>query len=257
MIKEKEFYDKALTSQRWVGKVEDVKDPKGEGRIKVRVFGVHGDKISTKDLPWCYPDTTITSSSSSGGSFYSVPKKGSLLEVRFTSDDPYSLTWTRHLHLSKAVKDEVDGDEKAAVLWYDVDTKLSAFYTQEKGLMFSLDKSFINITPENEIKINSNNARCSMTFGNDGELQISADNINVLANEQMRTTTPELNLEGMDTNIGAAPIFSAVAAEILWAFLKGLSAGVDQKWPPTPGVFQALAEAAEAASTSNTVKLSL
>lgn len=38
--------------QWFVGKVEDLEDPKKLGRIRVRVFGEHDENIKTEDLPW-------------------------------------------------------------------------------------------------------------------------------------------------------------------------------------------------------------
>ena len=38
----------------FIGSVEDVEDPRGEGRVRVRAFGVHGtnQQIESEDLPW-------------------------------------------------------------------------------------------------------------------------------------------------------------------------------------------------------------
>jgi hypothetical protein len=264
MIDEKEFYNNNLTLHRWVGIVVNNKDPESEGRIKVRVFGVHGNPENTEngfirdqDLPWCYPANHTTSGSGSGGSFYSVPKINSMVEVKFLTNDPYSLIYTRQLHISDEVRGEIAGDENAHVLWYDSEESMKIFYTQSKGIIFYLKGTFINLNNEKNIIIKSDSAQCQLQIGNNGEININADNINVVASEEMRQTTPLLNLEGADTNIGVAPVFSAVSAEILWTFLKALSATCDSKWPPTPGAMSALAEAAEQASTSRTVKISL
>ena len=39
----------------WAARVEDIDDPRRNGRARVRVFHVHGDKRSTHTtgLPWC------------------------------------------------------------------------------------------------------------------------------------------------------------------------------------------------------------
>lgn len=50
----------------WFGVVEDRTDPKGFGRVRVRIVGHHSqDKkdIPTADLPWAYPILPFTSAS--------------------------------------------------------------------------------------------------------------------------------------------------------------------------------------------------
>jgi len=40
---------------RWfIGVVEDRDDPKKQGRVRIRIYNVHGDKVEvpTADLPW-------------------------------------------------------------------------------------------------------------------------------------------------------------------------------------------------------------
>ena len=54
---------------RFVGKVVNVKDPKKQGRVQVRVFGLHDDtvKIPDRDLPWAMPIIPITHGASFQG----------------------------------------------------------------------------------------------------------------------------------------------------------------------------------------------
>lgn len=47
----------------WIGVIEDVNDPLGKLRARVRIFGWHdGDteKLSTQNLPWAYPLIPVT-----------------------------------------------------------------------------------------------------------------------------------------------------------------------------------------------------
>lgn len=42
----------------WIGEIEDIHDPLGMGRCKVRVIGYHTDDkkvFPTDDLPWAHP----------------------------------------------------------------------------------------------------------------------------------------------------------------------------------------------------------
>jgi hypothetical protein len=55
--------------QWFVGVVEDRKDPKTLGRVRVRCLGYHTEdliKLPTKDLPWAHPMNPITSATVSG-----------------------------------------------------------------------------------------------------------------------------------------------------------------------------------------------
>ena len=63
-----EFMGKA-GFQWFVGVVEDRKDPKTLGRLRVRCLGYHSeglDKLPTKDLPWAHVMNPITSATVSG-----------------------------------------------------------------------------------------------------------------------------------------------------------------------------------------------
>ena len=55
---------------RWfLGIVIDINDPEQLGRVKVRIFGVHGENtidVPNRDLPWAHVVTPITEGGSSG-----------------------------------------------------------------------------------------------------------------------------------------------------------------------------------------------
>lgn len=49
----------------WVGVVEDINDPIGKLRCRVRIFGWHDAdtaKLATQDLPWAMPLAPVTQS---------------------------------------------------------------------------------------------------------------------------------------------------------------------------------------------------
>ena len=53
----------------WIGVVEDVNDPEKLGRVRIRIFGYHGDDkeiLKTEDLPWALPVLPITSAGLNG-----------------------------------------------------------------------------------------------------------------------------------------------------------------------------------------------
>jgi hypothetical protein len=90
----------------------------------------------------------------------------------------------------------------------------------------------INITTQNEIKLAAPNL-----------IEETATNV-ILNGKKL-------------TQLGPSGNMSAVGSEPLFAFLKALASAVDNKWPATPGVLSSLAEAAEVASTSKIVKVTV
>lgn len=52
---------------RWfIGDVVDINDPLELGRVRVRIYGLHGDEIARKDLPWAQIVTPITEGGTTG-----------------------------------------------------------------------------------------------------------------------------------------------------------------------------------------------
>ena len=75
----------------YTGKVVNVDDPDKLGRVTIRVFGVYGDEIKDKDLPWATPDQTFVGSKM--GNFI-VPPKGALVRIYFDNNDIYLPIYT-------------------------------------------------------------------------------------------------------------------------------------------------------------------
>ena len=62
------------TNKTWVGVVENRKDPRGTGRVQVRIVGIHPEdtyKLPTLNLPWA-----LTEGGSSSTNFFSTPREG-------------------------------------------------------------------------------------------------------------------------------------------------------------------------------------
>lgn len=73
------------TNQKWVGVVEDRKDPAGTGRLKVRIVGIHPQNtynLPTEKLPWAQ-----TEGGSSSSHFFSGPREGEWVTGYFINGD--------------------------------------------------------------------------------------------------------------------------------------------------------------------------
>ena len=243
----------------YFGKVIINDDPERMGRCKVRVLGVF-DELQDNDLPWAFPayNSTFAGGASKGYGSISVPKIDTIVRVRFENGDAYSPVYWSIPVVNDAMKAELnDSYLNSHVVTYDEDEKMKILYSPSIGLKYHLNGSHITINPDKSITI-EHDATQSV-------IELNGSNITVVANNKIEATAPtkiEINssnvhVNGVKTELGAAPVFSNICAEPLWVFLKALAAATDAKWPPSPGLLSSLAATAEVASTSKTVKTSL
>lgn len=243
----------------YFGKVVINDDPERMGRCKVRVLGIF-DELKDDDLPWSFPayNSTFAGGDSKGYGSISVPKIDTVVRVRFENGDAYTPVYWSIPIVNEAMKAEIDASYlNSHVLTYDEDENMKIMYTPSLGLKYHLNGSHLTINPDNSITI-EHEATQSV-------IELNGSNITIVANNQTEITAPtkiEINssyvhVNGVKTELGAAPVFSNICAEPLWVFLKALAAATDAKWPPSPGVLSGLAATAEVASSSKTVKTSL
>ncbi len=243
----------------YFGKVIINDDPERMGRCKIKVLGVF-DELLDNDLPWAFPayNSTFAGGASKGYGSISVPKLDTIVRVRFENGDAYSPVYWSIPVVNDAMKAELnDSYLNSHVVTYDEDEKMKILYSPSIGLKYHLNGSHITINPDKSITI-EHDATQSV-------IELNGSNITVVANNKIEATAPtkiEINssnvhVNGVKTELGAAPVFSNICAEPLWVFLKALAAATDAKWPPSPGLLSSLAATAEVASTSKTVKTSL
>ena len=246
-------------NQTYFGKVVVNDDPERIGRCKIRILGVFDD-ILDNDLPWAFPayNTTFAGGESKGFGSISVPKIDTIVRVKFENGDAYSPVYWSIPIANTAMSGELNESYlNSHVVTYDEDEKMKVLYSPSIGLKYHLNGSHLTINPDKSITI-EHDATQSV-------IELNGSNITIVANAKIEATAPtkiEINssnvhVNGVKTELGAAPVFSNICAEPLWVFLKALAAATDAKWPPSPGLLSSLAATAEVASSSKTVKTSL
>lgn len=139
----------------WIGLVEDNKDPKKLGRVRVRVQGLFGD-IETGDIPWSSPVKSLSARS------FEVPAIGKIVSVIFPNDLLYESYYMFSDHYNVNLKkkiDELEGDEYAnfvAVVFdhktkiFSDDTNLTVDYKYNR---MTIDNDNINLELKDNSKI--------------------------------------------------------------------------------------------------------
>jgi hypothetical protein len=191
MINDQNAYADDLLATSWLGEVMDVADPQKMGRIKVKVFGKLDD-IPTADLPWAYPGNNHTGGSDTGGGFYSVPKVGSLVSIKFDCGNLQHPEYFFLQNISDQLRDEIKGSyTNAHSLIYDTITEgfVKVYFTEKKGLMLDYKNSQINIRPDKSIIIQNASRKGIVEMIDDGTLNITQkNNINIKGSKNLVVT---------------------------------------------------------------------
>jgi hypothetical protein len=175
----RDFSRDDLRNTSWLGEVVDIADPQKIGRIKVKVFGKF-DELDNESIPWAYPGNNISAGSADGGSFFSVPKLGSIVSIKFDNGNIYYPEYFFNQHLSQDARTEIENSyENAHIIVYDTvtDGKLKIFFTQEKGLMLDYKESQINIKPDKSIVIQNASKNGKLEMLDDGNMNITESKI--------------------------------------------------------------------------------
>lgn len=249
-----------LIGKIFYGEVVDNNDPDQEGRCRVKVYGVFDD-IANEDIPWASPGSSRTFGGGADGGFgdISIPKNKAIVRISFAEGELYSPEWHSLPFMNQAAKDDISSSYlDSHLILYDVDQELKVYYTPSNGFEIYLKKSHMTINPDASITIEHKDSQSIIELvGPDCNITTQA-NVNITAATKIEATAETCILNGTKkTQLGPSGNFSAVGAEPLWAFVKALSAAVDLKWPPSPGVNSAAAAAAEIASTSKNVKVTV
>ena len=250
-----------LLNKQFLGVIEDPNDPRKEGRAKIRVASVYGD-IPTEDLPWAYPaQKSIYFGQEGRAGAISIPKRGSIVTVRFNNGNHYSPEYYALHEIAEDVRTELGKEGEylgSHVILFDGDEQLKIWFTISKGLTLKLRESSINIDPDEKITIAHNSGNSFIEI--DGAtINIHGNStINLSSNSCIEATSNDVWLNANFVKLGHSPVQgSAVLGENLYLVLKGMASAIDAKLPPTPGVTVSLVESFRSVVLSNSVKVSL
>jgi hypothetical protein len=250
-----------LFNSSYLGKIVSIDDPEKIGRCKIMVYGVYGDEnqklsnISVEDIPYAYPLNSSIFGKNGCGSF-STPKTNQIVRVIFDGDQYHPRYWS---------VEDLDDDlltllkesyENFHALLVDSEEKLKIYYSKKSGLLMNLDDSLMNILPDNSILIDHKGSSSTielrgnnMTIKTNGNIDMSSQN-NITINSNF------VHANGINTDIGANPIFSSMNGEIAMKLLLALGTAIDAKLPLSPGVNSGLVTNMEQLILSKTVKVS-
>lgn len=201
----KEYSKDDLKNTFWLGEVMDNKDPETLGRIRVKVYGKF-DQLPTEALPWAHPCTGFTASSKTGAGFYSVPKVGSIVSIKFDNGNIYHPEYYYIQRISDELKEEIKAKpDNFHSLIYDVDEKLKIFYTQDKGLMIDYKETQINVKPDNSVFVTNPN-KDTIELTNEGilnitvkkDINVKCENATVEATKQATVISPKVIIDAAD-----------------------------------------------------------
>ena len=205
----------------FLGEVMEVEDPLFKGRIKVKVFGKFDD-IPVEDMPWSHPGMNSTGGSDTGGGFFSVPKVGSIVSIKFDQGNIYHPEYFCNQEISDEVKAEIEGSyANAHVLVYDTITEgsLKVFFTEEKGLMLDFKESQINIKPDKSIIIQNASGDGILEMLDDGTMNITQANmINITTDADINVVCQNLIVDhAASVELGAGATEHLVLGEKMMA----------------------------------------
>lgn len=241
----------------WLGIVVNSDDPTFSGRCQIKVFGLH-EGIENDHLPWAVPMNSPIFAGDGAGSI-SIPKIGHFARVRFSNGDLYSPEYyviqNIDTELIKRIKDDYQGTH---VLLYDPLEELTIIFQPESGIQIYHKESFIQITPDTMITLQTPNADSTIQMDGDIVNVTTKNEVNIAAGARAEVTADEVVVNGAQTTkIGPGPYNHAVMAEPLWALMSTLATALDAKMPATPGVNAGLVEAAKQSATSTNVMISI
>lgn len=202
-----------LVDKHFLGIIEDIDDPKKEGRAKIRVISIFDD-IPIEALPWAYPKqkSTFFGQGGQGGSI-SIPKVGSIVVVTFNNGSEYSPEYYSIHELANDVKTELSQDNEyfgTHIILFDGDEELKIWFTINKGITIQLKGSRINIGNDKAITIEHDQLQSL--------IELRGDNINIKSNKLVNITSPQCVVDSGNIQLGKDAIESLIKGDSFMNF---------------------------------------
>jgi LAS superfamily LD-carboxypeptidase LdcB len=150
-----------ISNKLYVGIVEDNKDPKHLGRVKVRVQTIF-DNIPTADIPWAMPYKDVN------GNSFNMPEIGKVVGIIFNSGTIYKpeYIYAEHynVNLEKKLTSLSDEDYSTfKALLFDQSTQI--WRTKTDGLKIDHEYSNINLDSNGNINLNARDNNSKINIG--------------------------------------------------------------------------------------------
>ena len=250
-----------LIDKQYLGVVEDANDPRKEGRARIRVVSIHDD-LPVEDLPWAYPKqkSAFFGQDGKGGSL-SVPKKGSIVAVRFDNGNPYSPEYYSIHEVADDVREELGKNGEylgSHVVLFDGDEELKIWFSISKGITMQLKNSRVNIGRDKAITIEHADSQSIIELRG-GTINIHANSkIEITSGSEIEAASNEVYLNGNFVKLGHNALQEpAVIGQTLVNLLVAMATAIDAKLPPTPGAITGAVQLMVPQLLSKTVTVSL
>lgn len=164
---------KVKESKTYLGVVEDNKDPKRVGRVKVRVYNVF-DSLDVADLPWAKPWKDLN------GNGFNIPDIGKVVTVVFESGNEYKpeYIYSDHFNVNLEKKllelKEPDYLTMKALIF---DHKTQIYVNDDEGLKLDHKFNVINIKESTiDVNLKDNFGKINLGTANSTQRAILGDN---------------------------------------------------------------------------------
>jgi hypothetical protein len=252
-----DFVQHDLHDNDWIGVVVNNKDTTFSGRAQIRVLGLM-DNTLPEHIPWAVPINSTIFAGDGAGSL-SIPKLGQFVRVQFNNGDIYAPEYTTiqniDTDLIQRIKDDYPGTH---VLLHDPMEELTVIYQPKSGFQIYHKESFIQITPDTLITLQTPNGDSLIQMDGDVINVATKNEVKIAAAAKVEVTADEVVVNGAQaTKIGSGPYQRGVAGEALIALLSTMASALDSKMPCTPGINVGLVEAAKSSILSTNVFISI
>ena len=154
------------------GQVVDNNDPEQLGRCRIRVFGMFGDEVPDKALPWAIPDDKFVGSMV--GSMI-IPPNNALVRVFFDHGDIYSPVYTSKIPEAKFKSRHINKDYPDTMLFFETDNGDYMTINKKKSEITFHASGGTLIRIDNKGNLSVDTTECDPLYGGAFSLNVNGD----------------------------------------------------------------------------------